>query len=193
MRNLILSFLSFNGIIAGLYFICSNEPNKHETEVIQHNIAVTKVSTSLPASNIKPVSEAVEMLTQGEWKIQSITSNKPCDTNYDGYFTTDIFSEMPSCALDDIVKFYSDGIVAYHRNERCELTEQDVEKYNWFYTDMDNKINIARGSVEAVMILRSLSAEQLIVEIPMQEGGESHIFTITYHHPAPSYTTVAMR
>jgi len=197
MRNLLFSFATFAAIIISLFFLCADDPYKAEDKTALNELSIKKSCIVLPISNAlnehRQISEEVKMLMQGEWQIKSITSNKPSDTNYDGQFTTDVYSEMPACALDDVVKFYSDGIVAFQRNERCELTEEDIEKYNWFYSEKENKLNIARGGIEAVMILRSLSGSQFIVDIPMQDGGDYHVFTVTYHHPATGQPLVAMQ
>ena len=191
MRSLILSLASFTSVIAGFIFFISDGSDAVRSKIVQPNIPVQQVSLVAAAQKnekeIKYPSEPMEKLTKGEWKIQSITSNKPCDTNYDGVATTNVTSEMPACALDDVVKFHPDGIVAFQRFERCELTEEDIEKYNWFYSSKNGQLNIARGSVDAIMILRTVSENQFVVDIPMQDGGESHLFTVTYGRPAKVY------
>lgn len=184
MRNIIFSFALFASLIAVFPFVF---PNGAE-ERVQTTLVSQQGSSMRPANaTVTDIpSDDMALLTAGAWKMASITSNKPCDTDYDGHFTTNVGAEMPSCAMDDVMKFHADGTVAFHRNERCDLTEQDVEKYNWFLSE-NNTLNIARGSVEAVMVLRSVSDQQLVVEIPMQDGGESHVFTVVYNHPATIY------
>lgn len=120
-----------------------------------------------------------EYLVKGGWKILSITSDKPCDVNGDGYETTDVASETPVCALDDVMKIYPNHTISFERHQRCVPGEKALETYQWRLS-ADGTFTVIDGSIESKMILKSVNASRLIMLIPMEEGGEMYHFKVTY-------------
>lgn len=126
--------------------------------------------------------EIKNLITKGSWKIQSVISDKACDTDGDGRETTNIASEMPSCALDDVMEVRPNGKVVFKRFERCYAGESAVESYNWTLTG-DDKFIITKGSMEAEMIFRYVTKNELVLVIPSEAMGEMYYFTVTYKRP----------
>lgn len=123
-------------------------------------------------------------LTRGGWKIISVQSDKPCDTDGDGTETRDVRSEMPACALDDVMMVRENGKVFFKRHERCELTEHPVETYDWTLAQ-DGTFTMRAGSIEGVMQLRYVTGRRLVMVIPMEAQGEAYHFTVTYEQTEP--------
>lgn len=126
-----------------------------------------------------------EYLMKGGWKILSITSDKPCDIDGDGRETTDVMSETPACALDDIMKIYPNHTVSFERHQRCVSSEQPIETYKW-KLGKDGTFTVIDGTIESSMILKSVDASRLVMLIPMEEGGEMYHFKVTYGQTARS-------
>ena len=120
-----------------------------------------------------------EYLMKGSWKILSIIADKPCDVNGDGYETTDIMTETPTCALDDVMKIYPNHTVSFERHQRCVSSERPIETYKWKLAK-DGTFTIIDGTIEAVMILKSANASRMVMLIPMEEDGEMYHFKVTY-------------
>lgn len=132
----------------------------------------------VPAETLR-ISGRPADLMRGSWKIISIQSDKPCDTDGDGILTCDVFSEMPTCALDDVMMIREDKTVRFKRNQRCQPTEQAVETYNWTLSD-DGIFMMSVGSIEAAMRLIHVTGRRLAMEIPMEAQGEMFYFTVNY-------------
>ncbi len=117
-------------------------------------IAVAKAD---PVEAIRMLDIDAEYLMKGSWKILSITADKPCDVNGDGYETTDIMTETPTCALDDVMKIYPNHTVSFERHQRCVSSERSIETYKWKLAK-DGTFTIIDGTIETVMILKSGNA-----------------------------------
>jgi len=152
--------------------------------VVEKNTTPAEVASPAPLLAEKTTSTQVldidaEYLMKGGWKILSITADKPCDVNGDGYETTDVMSETPACALDDVMKIYANHTVSFDRNQRCVSSEQALETYKWKLAK-DGTFTVIDGTIESKMILKSVNASRLVMLIPMEEGGEMYHFKVTY-------------
>jgi hypothetical protein len=101
------------------------------------------------------------------------------DVNGDGYETTDIMTETPTCALDDVMKIYPNHTVSFERHQRCVSSERPIETYKWKLAK-DGTFTIIDGTIEAKMILKSANASRMVMWIPMEEDGEIYHFKVTY-------------
>ena len=138
-----------------------------------------KVAAPDPEKPAILVEADLSYLMKGGWKILSITADKPCDVNGDGYETTDILSETPVCALDDVMKIYANHTVSFERHKRCVATERAIETYKWKLSK-EGVFTFVDGSIESQMILKSVGASRLVMLIPMEEDGEIFHFKVTY-------------
>lgn len=152
--------------------------------VVEKN--TTPAEVDVPASVVVEKSSSTqildidtEYLMKGGWKILSITADKPCDINGDGYETTDVMSETPACALDDVMKIYPDHTVSFERRQRCVSSEKPLETYKWKLAS-DGTFTVIDGTIESKMILKSVNASRMVMLIPMEEGGEIYTFKVTY-------------
>ena len=169
MRSVILSGSIV--ILTSVSFFLFNAPSARDST----SGTVTEI--------VESTREAPEtLLTKGAWKIQSVVSDKACDTDGDGATTTNIASEMDACSLDDIMYVHPDGKVIFQRLERCSPDEAATEEYDWTLTS-DNKFTIIRGEAEAAMIFRHVSKDELVLVIPSEAQGEMYYFTVTYRRP----------
>jgi len=126
--------------------------------------------------------EKTFLITKGGWIMRSIVSDKPCDTNGDGILTKNIASELPPCAMDDIMYVKPNGKVVFERNKRCDPSEGAIETYNWELTS-NNEFVITKGSVVAGMVFKYVTKEELALVIPSEAHGVMYYFTVTYRHP----------
>ena len=122
------------------------------------------------------------MLTKGTWKIKSIVSDKACDTDGDGRHTTDIASEMPSCAMDDLLVIQANGKAVFKRFDRCYPEEAQEEEYRWKLTG-DDKFILSKGGYETEMLFQYVTEQELVMIIPTEAMGEMYNFKVTYVHP----------
>lgn len=120
-----------------------------------------------------------DLLTQGSWKIVSIVSDVPCDTDGDGVKTTDIYDETPQCAKDDVMHIKSNNTVVFDRYTHCDLTEKDHETYQW-KMGKNGSFTIFNSSISAKMTVKSVSNSQLVMDVPMEVMGEMIHYTVTY-------------
>lgn len=152
-----------------------------EKEVKSENItpATIAVAKADPVAATQILDIDSEYLMKGSWKILSITADKPCDVNGDGYETTDIMAETPTCALDDVMKIYPNHTVSFERHQRCVSSERPIETYKWKLAK-DGTFTIIDGTIEAKMILKSANASRMVMLIPMEEDGEIYHFKVTY-------------
>jgi hypothetical protein len=137
------------------------------------------LSTANPEESKELQDFNLDYLSKGSWKILSITADKPCDVNGDGYETTNIMAETPTCALDDVMKIYPNRTLSFERHQRCVSSEKALETYRWKLAK-DGTFTIIDGTIEAKMMLKSVSASRLVMLIPMEEDGEMYHFKITY-------------
>lgn len=152
--------------------------------VVKKNTTPAEVSSPAPlvvekSSGTQTLDIDTEYLMKGGWKILSITADKPCDVNGDGYETTDVMSETPACALDDVMKIYPDHTVSFERRQRCVSSEKPLETYKWKLAS-DGTFTVIDGSIESKMVLKSVNDSRLVMLIPMEEGGEIYNFKVTY-------------
>lgn len=154
----------------------SVEKEANVEDITVTSIAATKANA---AESIQNLDIDTEYLMKGSWKILSIVADKPCDVNGDGYETTDIMTETPTCALDDVMKIYPNHTVSFERHQRCASSERPIETYKWKLTK-DGTFTIIDGSIEAKMILKSANASRMVMWIPMEEDGEIYHFKVTY-------------
>lgn len=188
MRSLSI-FFGYSLLAAGLYWESHTKPNMPEPAMPVKNDVAKAVKlpkvlavnhTTAPVKTMVNHGTLLEYLTAGGWKMRSVTSDKPCDTNGDGYETSDIFAEMPACAKDDILHIRKNGRAVYQRGLPCG-EEPATESYAWSLSD-DGLFTMTAGSIIAEMFLVSADANTLKMIIPMEEGGEEYRFTVTYTH-----------
>lgn len=168
-------------ILLSTLLASSFSPNGLEKETKNENTtpATTIATKADPGESTQMLDLDSEYLMKGSWKILSITADKPCDINGDGYETTDIMSETPTCALDDVMKISPDHTVSFERHQRCVSSERPVETYKWKLAK-DGTFTIIDGTIEAKMILKSANASRMVMLIPMEEDGEMYHFKVTY-------------
>ncbi|HMX39365.1 MAG TPA: lipocalin family protein [Saprospiraceae bacterium] len=182
MRLLLLLSTLIVSTVYNFFFKSPSDLNAQNANAqVSAKVAKTELSTAQATAkriNAGPQGELGD-LTKGAWRIVSITSNKPCDTNGDGIATQDIYSETPACAKDDIMHIRSNGKVTFDRYVHCDLTEKDKETYTW-KLGKNGSFLIYDTSIEAKMILKSVTPERLVMDIPMESMGEMFYFTVTY-------------
>jgi hypothetical protein len=144
--------------------------------------AFTQSSESLAYSGNNTTSDKTALLAIGAWVMYSIESDKPCDTNSDGILTKNIASELPACAMDDIMYIKPNGKVVFERNKRCDPSEGAIESYNWELRS-DNMFVISKGSVVAEMLFKYVTKQELALVIPSEAHGVMYYFTVRYKHP----------
>ncbi len=148
--------------------------------------AFAQPTGSIASSGTSPLgvshSDKTALLANGAWVMYSIESDKPCDTNGDGVLTKDIASELPPCAMDDIMFIKPNGKVVFERNKRCDPSEGAIESYNW-ELNSDNKFVISKGSVVAEMLFKYVTRQELALVIPSEAHGVMYYFTVRYKHP----------
>lgn len=164
-------------IVSTVYnFFKPSKKNASDTAVTN----TTMVTNAATTRKTHPAYEGnLSDFTKGTWRMVSVVSDKPCDTDGDGVETTDIFSETPACAKDDLMEVQANHKVIFTRNQRCALTERAVETYKWTM-GKNGAFTIVDGSVEAKMLLKSVTPTKLVMEIPMEAQGEWYRFTVTY-------------
>lgn len=167
LSTLLASAFSPNGLV------------EKETKNENTTPATTLNTKAAPVESTQILDIDSEYLMKGSWKILSITADKPCDVNGDGYETTDIMSETPTCALDDVMKISPDHTVSFERHQRCVSSERPIETYKWKLAK-DGTFTIIDGTIEAKMILKSANASRMVMLIPMEEDGEMYHFKVTY-------------
>lgn len=141
-----------------------------------------KSASAATGKTAKPDHRAntIALLTKGSWKMQSVVSDKPCDTDGDGYETTNILSEMQPCAKDDVLTIRKNGRITYQRGLPC-ADEPSTQHYDWKLSE-DGLFTMTSGSIVAEMYLASVDDQTLKMIIPMEEGGKTYRFTVTYAH-----------
>jgi hypothetical protein len=167
LSTLLASAFSPNGLV-------EKEPKAENTTP-----TTSAAIKAAPEESTQMLDIDAEYLMKGSWKILSITADKPCDVNGDGYETTDIMAETPTCALDDVMKIYPNHTVSFERHQRCVSSERPVETYKWKLSK-DGTFTIIDGTIEAKMILKSANASRMVMLIPMEEDGELYHFKVTY-------------
>jgi len=169
---------SFFALSAILYF---DSPSFAHTN--WHNLGALSINTQaiVPENYPATSAETKSMLTKGSWKIKSIVSDKPCDTDGDGRLTTDVASEMPQCALDDDMAILANGKVVFNRFERCWPEEQAKESFTWKLSG-DNKFVLSKGNYRTEMIFKSVTKDELVLVVPTEAMGVMYYFTVTYVH-----------
>ena len=170
-------------ILLSTFLLSTVHPVPPTEKRVVKNQNATEKATLVPSKNSGELATAIhfdlDYLMNGAWKIMSIVADKPCDVNGDGYETTNIYAETPSCALDDVMKVCANHTLSFERHMRCVSTERALETYKWTLAK-DGTFIIHDGSIQAKMILKSVSATRLILLIPMEEDGEVFHFRVTY-------------
>ncbi len=156
-----------------------NESVEKESKSENTTSATIVATKAVPTESTQILDIDSEYLMKGSWKILTITADKPCDVNGDGYETTDIMAETPTCALDDVMKIYPNHTVSFERHQRCVSSERPIETYKWKLAK-DGTFTIVDGTIEAKMILKSANASRMVMLIPMEEDGELYHFKVTY-------------
>lgn len=188
MRSLSL-LLGYSILAAGLYWESSSKPAidlKHDGTLIHAaalnavHINAKKAQVSKKKTNAAPPTTELQYLTSGAWKMQSVISDKPCDTNGDGVRTTDILGEMPSCSKDDVLFVRKNGRAVFQRGVPCD-NEPSTQSYSWTLSG-NGLFTMTSGSIVAEMQLVSVDAHTLRMMIPMEDGEERYRFVVTYTH-----------
>lgn len=148
------------------------------------NVLPAASATSAEPSDGSPAID-LHHLVRGAWILQSATSAKAADTNYDGHATTDLLDELPSCCKDDVLRFYDNGEAVFTRYQICNLGEQPYETFNWSI-DQNRTIILTTGSITAPMTILSLNADKMVVQMPFDLEGPNLNVTVTYVRPATS-------
>lgn len=181
MRSLIFFIIS---MVTGFYILVSDK------EANRPGGDPQKVSASLGASapaKSDSQSQVMDLLCRDKWEIVSMIPVPSGDKDDDEAPDSDLGSEIPYCAMDDVMTFYRDGTIIFQRNETCYSSGRGYEKYNWFYKPAADKIYIARGVVEVEMALHVISENQLVVNVINKGDDSGREFLVTYVHPAPIY------
>lgn len=156
------------------------------TSIAAFTSAFNQSMESLASISHSPIeisgSDRALLLTKGAWVMHSIESDKPCDTNGDGILTKNIGSELPRCAMDDVMYVKTNGKLVFERNKRCDPSEEAIETYSWELTS-DNKFVMTKGSVVADMLFKYVTREELALVIPSEAHGVMYYFTVRYRHP----------
>ncbi|MDX2071122.1 MAG: hypothetical protein SFV55_22020 [Haliscomenobacter sp.] len=169
-------------ILLSTILVSTFSPNKiveKEAKTSNNTPSIALATKAATGESAQMLDVDSEYLMKGSWKILSITADKPCDVNGDGYETTDIMSETPTCALDDVMKIYPNHTVSFERRQRCVSSEKAVETYKWKLAT-NGTFTIIDGTIEAKMILKSANASRMVMLIPMEEDGQLYHFKVTY-------------
>lgn len=191
MRSLSI-LLGYSLLAAALYRETQTKPAIDQSaEVVQMTLTKKKKASAAaalhrPVETVKKDSppenpdNLLRHLTARGWRMRAVVSDKPCDTDGDGYETTDIFAEMPPCAKDDVLFIRKNGRAVYQRGLPC-ADEPATQSYAWTLSE-DGLFTMTAGSIVAEMYLASVDAKTLKMIVPMEAQGKEYRFTITYTH-----------
>ncbi|MBL7814034.1 MAG: lipocalin family protein [Saprospiraceae bacterium] len=114
------------------------------------------------------------------WKLEKIVSNKPCDMNQDGIKSTDIMSEMPSCALDDILFIDRNSDNAYYKRGKLCGKEPKNNTYTWQL--VGTKLILSQNGYDDEMEILAVDDTKMVVLVKMEALGEGYHFMTTFKH-----------
>lgn len=88
-----------------------------------------------------------QLLTQHPWKLVSSTADVEVDTDGDGNFSTDIYSQKKECERDDIINFSnSDGSSKTGSKSqgatKCDSSDPESVTFNWSFNDVETVLTI---------------------------------------------------
>ncbi|MFN8302350.1 MAG: lipocalin family protein [Saprospiraceae bacterium] len=182
MRATLISLIGFGALIAILNMALWQHPGACVTAGAHS--PTTSVAAAAAAAKTIATGNTIDLLqlTRDTWVMTSAVADKPCDTNYDGKMTRDVFSELPDCCTDDELRFFNNGSAVFTRYQICNLGEKPIDKYHWTI-DHTNTITLSEGNIQAAMSIQSLSPQRLVVTMPFDLQGDNPHITVTYERP----------
>ncbi len=121
----------------------------------------------------------IQLLTTGNWKVTSWTSNPAMDWDYDGDTETDMMVLFENCQLDDYVTFKADGTGENNDgSSRCDPTDPQTSPFEWALMENDSKIEIDGDEYEIV----ELTSSVFKVKQNIMMGNTSVAAVMTFTH-----------
>lgn len=110
---------------------------------------------------------------EGTWVVTSITSDRACDFNGDGYTETDIYNSYSSCGRDIVASFQSGGYGQMRQG--CNAPWQNI---NWQLVNNNRNLNISLPNDNLNLSLQQLDNYTIRGVDQVQLNGS--YFNITY-------------
>lgn len=129
-------------------------------------IALTALN-ACKKNNDKPVTKS-DMLTSGSWKITAAVT----DSDGDGTYETNEFTDFPSCLTDNIWTFNTNGSAAMDEGPtKCDPADSQVQTSSWQLTNNETNLSFEGDTY----LVEQLDANTLILKLSFGSNSSSKV------------------
>lgn len=123
--------------------------------------------------------DKTKLLTGGSWQMSTLTVDPAID--WFGVPVTNVFSQLPTCAKDDLTIFKTDGTVTYDEGaSKCEPTDPQTTSGTWMFNTTQTVLTITSDGDTESWDVSTLSDSSFKADYKVTQDGVTYTFSVTF-------------